>query len=173
MKAWCSLKQWGVWRMEMLWGWSPRQWDCSQREPLTETGSCAAAGCHTWERATNMLLVCYSANKLHYTQQPKHLDYSKGALFFETKLMSKSQIKLFCKSMAGLFSAPDPLIMWWFTLTDAALVQVEAGNRALKAVFGSKLAAKGKSLAELLQPHSTGKQFSCSSVKEKWNLFAH
>ncbi|KAM9355690.1 midasin [Pholidichthys leucotaenia] len=37
---------------------------------------------------------------------------------------------------------------------DAALVQVEAGNRALKAVFGSKLAAKGKSLAELLQPHS-------------------
>ncbi|XP_035472851.1 midasin isoform X1 [Scophthalmus maximus] len=38
---------------------------------------------------------------------------------------------------------------------DSALVQVEAGNRALKAVFGSKLAAKGKSLAELLQPHST------------------
>ncbi|XP_034383471.1 midasin isoform X3 [Cyclopterus lumpus] len=38
---------------------------------------------------------------------------------------------------------------------DPALVQVEAGNRALKAVFGSKLAAKGKSLAELLQPHST------------------
>ncbi|KAK2856665.1 hypothetical protein Q5P01_005400 [Channa striata] len=38
---------------------------------------------------------------------------------------------------------------------DSALVQVEAGNRALKAVFGSKLAAKGKSLTELLQPHST------------------
>ncbi|KAF3702507.1 Midasin Dynein-related AAA-ATPase MDN1 MIDAS-containing protein [Channa argus] len=38
---------------------------------------------------------------------------------------------------------------------DSALVQVEAGNRALKAVFGSKLATKGKSLAELLQPHST------------------
>ncbi|XP_044025553.1 midasin [Siniperca chuatsi] len=37
---------------------------------------------------------------------------------------------------------------------DPALVQVEAGNRALKAVFGSKLASKGKSLAELLQPHS-------------------
>ncbi|CAK6975580.1 Hypothetical predicted protein [Scomber scombrus] len=37
---------------------------------------------------------------------------------------------------------------------DPALVQVEAGNRALKAVFGSKLATKGKSLAELLQPHS-------------------
>lgn len=37
---------------------------------------------------------------------------------------------------------------------DSALVQVEAGNRALKAIFGSKLAAKGKSLAELLQPHS-------------------
>uniref|UniRef100_A0A3Q3KQB7 Midasin n=1 Tax=Mastacembelus armatus TaxID=205130 RepID=A0A3Q3KQB7_9TELE len=37
---------------------------------------------------------------------------------------------------------------------DLALVQVEAGNRALRAVFGSKLAAKGKSLAELLQPHS-------------------
>ncbi|KAJ3606919.1 hypothetical protein NHX12_026435, partial [Muraenolepis orangiensis] len=38
---------------------------------------------------------------------------------------------------------------------DPALVQVEAGNRALKAVFSSKLTAKGKSLAELLQPHST------------------
>ncbi|XP_077950103.1 midasin isoform X1 [Gasterosteus aculeatus] len=37
---------------------------------------------------------------------------------------------------------------------DPALVQLEAGNRALKAVFGSKLAAKGKSLTELLQPHS-------------------
>ncbi|XP_068197957.1 midasin isoform X4 [Antennarius striatus] len=37
---------------------------------------------------------------------------------------------------------------------DPALVQIEAGNRALKAVFGSKLAAKGKSLSELLQPHS-------------------
>lgn len=34
---------------------------------------------------------------------------------------------------------------------------MEAGNRALNAVFGSKLAAKGKSLAELLQPHSVGK----------------
>lgn len=45
----------------------------------------------------------------------------------------------------------------FLTVPDAALVQVEAGNRALKAVFGSKLAAKGKSLAELLQPHSTGK----------------
>ncbi|CAL8311820.1 unnamed protein product [Lota lota] len=38
---------------------------------------------------------------------------------------------------------------------DPALVQVEAGNRALKAVFSSKLTAKGRSLAELLQPHST------------------
>ncbi|XP_069561962.1 midasin [Brachyistius frenatus] len=38
---------------------------------------------------------------------------------------------------------------------DPALVQVEAGNKALKALFGTKLAAKGKSLAELLQPHST------------------
>ncbi|KAM9840331.1 midasin [Aulostomus maculatus] len=37
---------------------------------------------------------------------------------------------------------------------DPALVQVEAGNRALKFVFSGKLAAKGKSLAELLQPHS-------------------
>ncbi|XP_060907246.1 midasin [Labrus mixtus] len=39
-------------------------------------------------------------------------------------------------------------------IPDPALVQVEAGNRALKAVFGGKLAAKGKSLAELLQPHN-------------------
>ncbi|KAM4633655.1 midasin [Polymixia lowei] len=38
---------------------------------------------------------------------------------------------------------------------DPALVQVEAGNRALKAVFSSKLTVKGKSLTELLQPHST------------------
>ncbi|XP_042247008.1 midasin [Thunnus maccoyii] len=37
---------------------------------------------------------------------------------------------------------------------DPALVQVEAGNRALKAVFSSKLTTKGKSLTELLQPHS-------------------
>lgn len=36
-------------------------------------------------------------------------------------------------------------------------MQMEAGNRALNAVFASKLAAKGKSLAELLQPHSVGK----------------
>ncbi|XP_061609171.1 midasin isoform X3 [Phyllopteryx taeniolatus] len=35
-----------------------------------------------------------------------------------------------------------------------ALVQVEAGNRALKAVFSSELAAQGKSLAELLQPNN-------------------
>ncbi|XP_075869163.1 midasin [Nelusetta ayraudi] len=40
-------------------------------------------------------------------------------------------------------------------IPDPALVQMEAGNRALKSVFASKLAAKGKSLAELLQPHST------------------
>nr|XP_020508278.1 midasin [Labrus bergylta] len=39
-------------------------------------------------------------------------------------------------------------------IPDPALVQVEAGNRALKAVFGGKLAEKGKSLAELLQPHN-------------------
>ncbi|KAJ8008932.1 hypothetical protein DPEC_G00083550 [Dallia pectoralis] len=38
---------------------------------------------------------------------------------------------------------------------EVALVQLEAGNRALKAVFGSKLIVKGKCLAELLQPHST------------------
>lgn len=36
-------------------------------------------------------------------------------------------------------------------------MQMEAGNRALNAVFASKLAAKGKSLVELLQPHSIGK----------------
>lgn len=36
---------------------------------------------------------------------------------------------------------------------DSALLQVEAGNSALKAVFGSKLCAKVKSLTELLQPH--------------------
>uniref|UniRef100_A0A3P8RPW4 Midasin n=1 Tax=Amphiprion percula TaxID=161767 RepID=A0A3P8RPW4_AMPPE len=41
-----------------------------------------------------------------------------------------------------------------YKFVPSALVQVEAGNRALKAVFGSKLAAKGKSLAELLQPHN-------------------
>lgn len=54
------------------------------------------------------------------------------------------------------------LLLWldynvpFSTLLDSALVQVEAGNRALKTVFGSKIAAKGKSLTELLQPHSTG-----------------
>ncbi|KAM4522940.1 midasin [Odontesthes bonariensis] len=34
------------------------------------------------------------------------------------------------------------------------LVQLEAGNQALKAVFSSKLASRGKSLTGLLQPHS-------------------
>uniref|UniRef100_A0A8C1Z8M3 Midasin n=1 Tax=Cyprinus carpio TaxID=7962 RepID=A0A8C1Z8M3_CYPCA len=38
---------------------------------------------------------------------------------------------------------------------DAALMQLEAGSTALKAVFSSKLIGKGKCLAELLQPHST------------------
>ncbi|XP_038145137.1 midasin isoform X1 [Cyprinodon tularosa] len=39
-------------------------------------------------------------------------------------------------------------------LPEPALVQVEAGNRSLKAVFSSSLAVKGRTLAELLQPHS-------------------
>ncbi|XP_072559009.1 midasin isoform X3 [Paramormyrops kingsleyae] len=38
---------------------------------------------------------------------------------------------------------------------DTALVRLEAGTRALKAVFCSKLTEKGKNLTELLQPHST------------------
>ncbi|XP_064196020.1 midasin isoform X1 [Anguilla rostrata] len=38
---------------------------------------------------------------------------------------------------------------------DAVLVHLEAGTRALKAVFSSKLSVKGKNLTELLQPHST------------------
>ncbi|XP_077567526.1 midasin isoform X1 [Stigmatopora nigra] len=37
---------------------------------------------------------------------------------------------------------------------DLALIQVEAGNRALKAVFSGPLAAQGKSFAELLQPEN-------------------
>lgn len=39
---------------------------------------------------------------------------------------------------------------------EAALIQMEAGNQALKAVFNSKLVGKGKYLTEHLQPHSTG-----------------
>lgn len=61
-------------------------------------------------------------------------------------------------------STVDPDTMWFLTLPDPALVQLEAGNRALKAVFGSKLAAKGKSLTELLQPHSKGKPCGGSSI---------
>ncbi|KAL4649045.1 midasin isoform X1 [Arapaima gigas] len=38
---------------------------------------------------------------------------------------------------------------------EEALVRLEAGTQALKAVFSSKLAIKGKNLTELLQPHST------------------
>ncbi|XP_035384712.1 midasin isoform X1 [Electrophorus electricus] len=38
---------------------------------------------------------------------------------------------------------------------DTALMQLEAGSRALKAVFNSKLISKGKYLTEHLQPHST------------------
>lgn len=60
-----------------------------------------------------------------------------------------------------LSSTLDPESVWFLILPDPALVQVEAGNRALKAVFGGKLTAKGKSLAELLQPHSIGKLFGC------------
>lgn len=41
-------------------------------------------------------------------------------------------------------------------LTDAVLVHLEAGTKALEAVFSSKLSVKGKHLTELLQPHSTG-----------------
>lgn len=44
-----------------------------------------------------------------------------------------------------------------FIVSEVALVQLEAGNRALKAMFSSKLTVKGKSLTELLQPHSTGR----------------
>lgn len=44
-------------------------------------------------------------------------------------------------------------------LPEPVLIQMEAGNRALNAVFGSKLVAKGKSLVELLQPHSIGNPF--------------
>ncbi|KAM9495289.1 midasin [Clarias gariepinus] len=38
---------------------------------------------------------------------------------------------------------------------EAALIQLEAENQALKAVFNSKLVGKGKYLTEHLQPHST------------------
>ncbi|XP_076872534.1 midasin isoform X2 [Brachyhypopomus gauderio] len=38
---------------------------------------------------------------------------------------------------------------------DGALMQLEAGSKALKAVFTSKLISKGKYLTEHLQPHST------------------
>ncbi|KAI1897419.1 hypothetical protein AGOR_G00083100 [Albula goreensis] len=38
---------------------------------------------------------------------------------------------------------------------DMVLIHLEAGTRALKAVFSSKLSVKGKNLTELLQPHST------------------
>ncbi|TSL47560.1 Midasin [Bagarius yarrelli] len=38
---------------------------------------------------------------------------------------------------------------------EAVLIQLEAGNQALKAVFNSKLVGKGKYLTEHLQPHST------------------
>lgn len=39
---------------------------------------------------------------------------------------------------------------------EAALIQLEAGNQTLKAIFNSKLVGKGKYLTEHLQPHSTG-----------------
>ncbi|GAA6099361.1 midasin isoform X1 [Tachysurus ichikawai] len=38
---------------------------------------------------------------------------------------------------------------------EAALIQLEAGNQALKAIFNSKLVGKGKYLTEQIQPHST------------------
>ncbi|XP_054617732.1 midasin isoform X2 [Dunckerocampus dactyliophorus] len=52
-------------------------------------------------------------------------------------------------------------------LPDVVLVQVEAGSRALKAVFSTKLAARGKSLSALLQPHS--KDEHRILVDMRWN----
>ncbi len=64
----------------------------------------------------------------------------------------------------------NPEALCFLTFPDPALVQVEAGNRALKAVFGSKLAAKGKSLAELLQPHSIGNFFLSKIAASDQNI---
>lgn len=55
-----------------------------------------------------------------------------------------------------------PLRCSWLThltntyknVPDSALAHLQAGNGALKAVFGSKLCTNAKSLTELLQPHS-------------------
>lgn len=52
---------------------------------------------------------------------------------------------------------------------EAALIQLEAGNQALKAVFNSKLVGKGKYLTEHLQPHSTGMFKHTLSLKESHN----
>jgi len=59
-------------------------------------------------------------------------------------------------------------------LADAALMQLDAGCTALKAVFNSKLIGKGKCLAELLQPHSTGTYtllYICSHKKNESRFF--
>lgn len=202
MKAWCSLEEWWIWRRETLWGWSPQRWDCSQREPLMETGSSAAAGSHIWGRATNMPLVCYSAHTAppHFTFttvqvcmlnscQGNLLSVHMNSLFWKMtnieaidipaqwsfsncsdlstcstlcSVITEMKMGVFFNQECPVRSCTlDPETVWILTLPDPALVQVEAGNRALKAVFGGKLAAKGKSLAELLQPHSIGKLFGC------------
>nr|XP_057921265.1 midasin [Doryrhamphus excisus] len=52
-------------------------------------------------------------------------------------------------------------------LPDVVLVQVEAGSRALKAAFTSNLAAQGKSLSALLQPHNKDE---CRMLADmRWN----
>ncbi|XP_057678283.1 midasin isoform X2 [Corythoichthys intestinalis] len=50
---------------------------------------------------------------------------------------------------------------------DLALVRLEAGNGALKAVFSSPLAAQGKSLAELLQPDNFDEYRTLTDMR--WN----
>uniref|UniRef100_A0A3P9MDK6 Midasin n=1 Tax=Oryzias latipes TaxID=8090 RepID=A0A3P9MDK6_ORYLA len=53
-----------------------------------------------------------------------------------------------------------------FQYSPPALVQMEAGNKALKTAFNSKLGAKGKSLARFLQPHDTDYRML---VDMRWN----
>uniref|UniRef100_A0A3B3CZB6 Midasin n=1 Tax=Oryzias melastigma TaxID=30732 RepID=A0A3B3CZB6_ORYME len=57
-------------------------------------------------------------------------------------------------------------LMKSFQHSPPVLVQMEAGNKALKAAFKSKLGTKGKSLAEFLQPHDTDYRML---VDMRWN----
>lgn len=110
------------------------------------------------KNSTFVFLSNYKYSRHHMSRIPQITVVCFAVLIITTPTCRNENMNF---PWSGLSSTLDPETVCFLILPDPALVQVEAGNRALKAVFGSKLAAKGKSLAELLQPHSIGKLCAC------------